>query len=99
MQRPITPIPIAWLLISLVAAGGVLAQQAPTSVPLSIPPGPVTHLPTRYDVTDAPSISARCYWSSICRLAPGPRRCCTWWLRVHNRDRGRHLHQDQRQAW
>jgi hypothetical protein len=54
MQRPITPIPIAWLLISLVAAGGVLAQQAPTSVPLSIPPGPVTHFPTRYDVTDAP---------------------------------------------
>jgi hypothetical protein len=45
MQRPITPIPMAWLLISLVAAGGVLAQQARTSVSALDPTWPRDSLP------------------------------------------------------
>jgi hypothetical protein len=31
-----------------------LAQQAPTPAPLAVPPGLVSHFPTRFDVVDAP---------------------------------------------
>jgi hypothetical protein len=45
----------ALLLLGLVPAGALLAQQAPTPAPLVLPPGPVSHFPSRFDVVDAPA--------------------------------------------
>jgi quercetin dioxygenase-like cupin family protein len=54
-KRPIIALALFALLINRAPAVGAFAQPAPTSVPLSIPPGPVTHFPTRFDVVDAPA--------------------------------------------
>jgi quercetin dioxygenase-like cupin family protein len=42
------------LLLAFASIGVTLAQQAPTPVPLTAPPGPVTRHATRFDVVDAP---------------------------------------------
>jgi quercetin dioxygenase-like cupin family protein len=42
------------LLLGLAPGGATLAQQAPTPPPLVVPPGPVSHFATRFDVVDAP---------------------------------------------
>jgi quercetin dioxygenase-like cupin family protein len=55
VQRLTSAILLAALLISLVPLSAVLAQQAPTAIPLNAPPGPVTHFPTRFDVVAAPA--------------------------------------------
>jgi len=39
----------------LLTARGAIAQEAPTPLPLTVPPGPVTHFPSRFDVVDAPA--------------------------------------------
>lgn len=54
MQRLILPSLLAALIVGLTPGGALLAQQAPTPVPLAIPPGPVSRFPTRFDVVDAP---------------------------------------------
>lgn len=54
MQRLILSNLLALLLV-FVPGSATLAQQTPTSVPLLAPPGPVTHLATRFDVLDAPA--------------------------------------------
>jgi quercetin dioxygenase-like cupin family protein len=46
----------AALLLGLAPGGATLAQQTPTPMPLVMPPGPVTHFPTRFDVVDAPEL-------------------------------------------
>jgi quercetin dioxygenase-like cupin family protein len=32
-----------------------MAQEAPTPLPLNVPPGPVTRVPSRFDIVDAPA--------------------------------------------
>jgi quercetin dioxygenase-like cupin family protein len=54
IQRSIIAVALTALATSTVAAAGAVAQQAPTPIPLSIPPGPVTRFPTRFDVVDSP---------------------------------------------
>jgi quercetin dioxygenase-like cupin family protein len=54
VQRLILPSLFAALLIGLAPGSAALAQQAPTPAPLAVPPGPVSHFPTRFDVVDAP---------------------------------------------
>jgi quercetin dioxygenase-like cupin family protein len=39
----------------LVRGSVALAQEVPTPVPLSVPPGPVTRFPSRFDIVDAPA--------------------------------------------
>jgi hypothetical protein len=54
MQRLMLRSLFAALLLGLAPGGATLAQQAPTPVPLVVPPGPVSHFPTRFDVVDVP---------------------------------------------
>ncbi len=54
VQRLKLPGLFAALLIGLAPGGATLAQQAPTPAPLVVPPGPVSHFATRFDVVDAP---------------------------------------------
>ncbi len=54
MQRLKLASAFAALLLGLAPGGATLAQQTPTPAPLVIPPGPVSHFPTRFDVVDAP---------------------------------------------
>jgi hypothetical protein len=42
------------LVLGFAPESGALAQQTPTPLPLVTPPGPVSHLATRFDVVDAP---------------------------------------------
>jgi quercetin dioxygenase-like cupin family protein len=44
----------AALLLGLAPGAATLAQQTPTPPPLVVPPGPVSHFATRFDVVDAP---------------------------------------------
>jgi quercetin dioxygenase-like cupin family protein len=44
----------AALLLGLAPGSATLAQQAPTPAPLVVPPGPVSHFATRFDIVDAP---------------------------------------------
>ena len=46
---------ITFFVVGLTPGGTLLAQQSPTPAPLAIPPGPVSHFPTRFDVVDAPT--------------------------------------------
>ena len=55
MQRLKLASVFAALLLGLAPGGATLAQQTPTPAPLVIPPGPVSHFPTRFDVVDAPN--------------------------------------------
>jgi hypothetical protein len=54
IQRWLIAISLTVLIPSTVAAAGAVAQQGPTPIPLSIPPGPVTRFPSRFDVVNAP---------------------------------------------
>src|ERR1700704_4745080 len=42
------------LLLGFAPGGATLAQLAPTPAPLVVPPGPVSHFATRFDIVDAP---------------------------------------------
>ncbi|HEY1292360.1 MAG TPA: cupin domain-containing protein [Chloroflexota bacterium] len=53
VQRLIAALPLTVLL--LLPSGAATAQEAPTPLPLNVPPGPVTRFPTRFDVVDAPA--------------------------------------------
>ena len=58
-RNPVQPLKLASvfaaLFLGLAPGGATLAQQTPTPAPLLIPPGPVSHFPTRFDVVDAPN--------------------------------------------
>ena len=54
MQRLMLRSLFTALLLGLAPGGATLAQQAPTPVPLVVPPGPVSQFATRFDVVDAP---------------------------------------------
>jgi len=54
MQRHLLSSVFAALLLGLVPGSATLAQPVPTPAPLVIPPGPVSHFATRFDVVDAP---------------------------------------------
>ena len=54
MQRLILSSLFVALVLGLAPGGATLAQQPPTPAPVAIPPGPVSHFATRFDVVDAP---------------------------------------------
>jgi quercetin dioxygenase-like cupin family protein len=54
MQRRTLASLSAALLLGLTPGGATLAQPVPTPAPLAIPPGPVSHFASRFDVVDAP---------------------------------------------
>jgi quercetin dioxygenase-like cupin family protein len=53
VQRMIAALPLTAML--LLPGSLARAQEAPTPLPLNVPPGPVTRFPTRFDIVDAPA--------------------------------------------
>jgi quercetin dioxygenase-like cupin family protein len=55
VRRLMFPTVLAALLLGFAPGSAVLAQQTPATAPLAVPPGPVSHFATRFDVVDAPA--------------------------------------------